>query len=137
MLAKKDLGQIHEALAQGGKVAVLADQGAGPRGLWVDFFGRRASTHKGVAVLALQHRAALLVVGVRKVGEPMRYQVVVEDIIFPEEYTGPRAQSVRHITQRYTAALERVIRSAPEQYFWLHNRWKQHVTADADSKCAA
>ena len=93
MLAKKNLAQIHEALAKGGKVAVLADQGAGPRGLWVDFFGRRASTHKGVAVLALQHRAVLLVVGVRKVGEPMRYRVVVEDIVFPEEYSGPRTQA--------------------------------------------
>jgi Kdo2-lipid IVA lauroyltransferase/acyltransferase len=126
MLAKKNIDQIHEALSGGGKVAVLADQGAGPRGLHINFFGRPASTHKGVAVLALQHHAALLVVGVRKIGEPMRYQVVVEDIIFPEEYTGSRAQIVRQITQRYTVGLERVIRSAPEQYFWLHNRWKQH-----------
>jgi KDO2-lipid IV(A) lauroyltransferase len=54
----------------------------------------------------------------------MRYEVVVEDIIFPEEYVGGRAETVRRITQRYTAALERVIRSAPRQYFWLHNRWK-------------
>jgi KDO2-lipid IV(A) lauroyltransferase len=67
------------------------------------------------------------VVGVKKVGEPMRYQVVVEDIIYPEEYSGFRAEAVRRITQRYTAALERVVNSAPEQYFWLHNRWKQHA----------
>jgi KDO2-lipid IV(A) lauroyltransferase len=127
MLAKKDLTHIKAALTNGGKIAVLADQSAGPRGLLVNFFGRGASTHKGIAVLALQHQAPMLVVGVKKVGEPMRYQVVVEDIIFPEEYPGLRAEAVRRITQRYTTALERVIRSAPEQYFWLHNRWKQQA----------
>ena len=76
-------------------------------------------------MLALQHSAPLVVLGIRKIGEPMRYQLYVEDIIFPDEYEGFRAEAVRGITQRYTAALERVIRSAPEQYFWLHNRWKQ------------
>ena len=44
---------------------------------------------------------------------------------------------MRHITQRYTIALERVIRSAPEQYFWLHNRWKQHGSVATDLKRAA
>jgi KDO2-lipid IV(A) lauroyltransferase len=124
ILPKKDLPGIQRALAGGGKIAVLADQSAGPRGLAVDFFGRGASTSKGVAILALQHQAPMLVVGVRKYSEPMRYEVVVEDIIYPEEYNGYRADAVRRITQRYTSALERVIRTAPEQYFWLHNRWK-------------
>ena len=125
MLPKKDLSRIQAALAKGGKIAVLADQNAGPRGLMVNYFGRSASTHKGIAVLALQHRAPLVVVGIRKFAEPMRYQLIVEDIIYPEEYKGFRAEAVRRITQRYTTALERVVRSAPDQYFWLHNRWKQ------------
>jgi KDO2-lipid IV(A) lauroyltransferase len=137
MLAKNDLSQIKAALAKGGKIAILADQSAGPRGLMVSFFGRAASTYKGVAVLAIQHQAPMLVVGVRKVGEPMRYQVVVEDIIFPEEYASGRAEAVRHITQRYTAALERVIRLAPGQYFWLHNRWKEHARPSVEMAEAA
>jgi KDO2-lipid IV(A) lauroyltransferase len=137
MLAKQDLPAIKAALAQGGKIAVLADQSAGQRGLLVDFFGRPASTYKGIAVLALQHQAPLLVVGVRKVAEPMRYQVVVEDIIYPEHYQCSRAETVRRITQRYTVALERVIRTAPDQYFWLHNRWKQHGPAAENAARAA
>jgi KDO2-lipid IV(A) lauroyltransferase len=137
MLAKKDLPAIQATLARGGKIAMLADQNAGPRGLMVSFFGRDAPTEKGIAVLALQYQAPMLVVGVRKVAEPMRYRVVVEDIIFPEEYSGFRAEAVRRITQRYTAALERVIRSAPEQYFWLHNRWKHHPQPERDSARAA
>ncbi len=48
---------------------------------------------------------------------------MAEDVILPEEYAG-RPDAVRAITQRFTAALERLVRQAPEQYFWLHRRWK-------------
>jgi KDO2-lipid IV(A) lauroyltransferase len=124
LLAKHgDFEQIESVLAGGGVLATLADQDAGQRGLFVDFFGRPASTHKAVALLALEHRVPLVVMATLKVGEPMRYHIVVEDVIFPEEYDG-RADAVRAITQRYTTALERLVRAAPEQYFWLHRRWK-------------
>jgi KDO2-lipid IV(A) lauroyltransferase len=53
----------------------------------------------------------------------MRYKIVAEDVIRPEEYAS-RPDAVRAITQRFTAALERLARRAPEQYFWLHGRWK-------------
>jgi KDO2-lipid IV(A) lauroyltransferase len=109
-------------------VATLGDQDAGQRGLFVDFFGRPASTHKAVALLALEHRVPMLVIGVRKVAEPMRYQIVVEDHILPEEYDD-RPDAIKVLTQRFTAALERVVRAAPEQYFWLHRRWKHQPVA--------
>jgi KDO2-lipid IV(A) lauroyltransferase len=119
-------GEVHKmfaVLADNGVLATLGDQDAGQRGLFVDFFGRPASTHKAVALLALEHRVPMLVIGVRKVAEPMRYRIVVEDHILPEDYDG-RPGAVREMTQRFTAALERVVRQAPEQYFWLHRRWK-------------
>ncbi len=53
----------------------------------------------------------------------MRYQVIAEDLILPEEHAG-RADGVPATTQRFTAALERLARRHPEQYFWLHRRWK-------------
>jgi KDO2-lipid IV(A) lauroyltransferase len=125
ILAKKgDFDQIQAVLQAGGVLATLADQDAGQRGLFVDFFGRPASTHKAIALLALEHRVNLVVVGTPKVAEPMGYQVVVADVIRPEEYEGRRPDAVRAITQRYTTALERLIREAPGQYFWLHRRWK-------------
>jgi KDO2-lipid IV(A) lauroyltransferase len=124
LLAKHgDFERMNAILAGNGVLATLGDQDAGQRGLFVDFFGRPASTHKAIALLALEHRVPLLVVGVRKVGEPLRYQVRVEDHILPEDYDG-RPDAVRALTQRFTAALERVVRAAPEQYFWLHRRWK-------------
>jgi KDO2-lipid IV(A) lauroyltransferase len=49
--------------------------------------------------------------------------VVTEDVIDPRDYAA-RPDAVRAITERYTAALERLIRRHPEQYFWLHRRWK-------------
>jgi Kdo2-lipid IVA lauroyltransferase/acyltransferase len=124
ILAKHgDFEQMQKVLATNGIMLTLGDQDAGQRGLFVDFFGRPASTHKAVALLALEHRVPMLVMGVRKVAEPMRYRIVIEDHILPEEYDG-RPGAVRELTQRFTAALERVVRQAPEQYFWLHRRWK-------------
>ncbi len=129
-----DYGRIQKVLAEKGALATLGDQDAGRRGLYVEFFGRQASTHKAVALLALQYNAALLVVGIPKVGEPMRYQIVAEDLILPEEYAD-HPNAVRAITQRFTSALERLVRRHPEQYFWLHRRWK-HQPAAKISKAA-
>jgi KDO2-lipid IV(A) lauroyltransferase len=133
ILAKKgDFDSIEGALAGGGILATLADQDAGERGLFVDFFGRPASTHKAVALPALEHQVTILVVGVPRVEG--KYQVLVTDVIDPAEYEG-RPDAVKALTQRYTSALERVIRVAPEQYFWLHRRWK-HQPRPAGSRRA-
>jgi KDO2-lipid IV(A) lauroyltransferase len=128
VLAKKgDFDEIQAILDRGGVLATLADQDAGQRGLFVDFFNRPASTHKAVALLALEHRVPMLVIGAPRVGAPMRYEIVAEDFILPEQYEG-RPDAVRSITQRFTTALERIIRTHPDQYFWLHRRWKHQPT---------
>lgn len=124
ILAKKgDFDQMEGILRRGGVLGTLADQDAGQRGLFVEFFGRPASTHKAIALLVLEHKVPLMVIGTRKVAEPMRYQAVVTDVIYPEQYEG-QPDAVRAITQRFTTALEQLVRMAPEQYFWLHRRWK-------------
>jgi KDO2-lipid IV(A) lauroyltransferase len=130
-----DYDRIQQVLRDGGAIAMLSDQDAGQRGMFVDFFGRPASTFKSIALLALEYNAALVVVGVPKVGEPMRYQVVSEEVILPEDYAD-RPDAAKAITQRYTAALERLVRRAPGQYFWLHRRWK-HQPPVRKAKMAA
>ncbi|HEV3261629.1 MAG TPA: lysophospholipid acyltransferase family protein [Gemmataceae bacterium] len=135
VLAKKgDFEQMQAILDRGGVIATLADQDAGQRGLFVDFFNRPASTHKAIALLALEHRVPLLVTGTPRVTEPMGYQVMAEDLILPEEYDG-KPDAVRAMTQRFTSALERLIRLAPQQYFWLHRRWK-HQPARRKARAA-
>lgn len=129
LLAKHgDFDHMQDILRGNGIIATLADQDAGQRGLFVNFFGRPASTHKAVALLAIEYRTPLIVIGMRKLGDPIRYRLVVEDIIPPEEYA-QRGDAVRAITERFTTALERVVRAAPEQYFWVHRRWKHRPLA--------
>ena len=129
IIAKNDdFDRLTAALKGSAKVATLADQDAGPRGLFVDFFGRPASTHKAVALMAIEFDAVLAVIGVPRLAEPMFYAVVCEDVIDPRDYAD-RPDAVRAITERYTAALERLIRRHPEQYFWLHRRWKHQPAA--------
>lgn len=122
LLAKQgDFERMEEVLASGGLLATLADQDAGQRGLFVDFFGRPASTHKAVALMALEHRVPILVAGTPRLGG--KYHILPIDIIYPEDFD-KSPDAVRAITQRFTTALETVIRTAPEQYFWVHRRWK-------------
>ncbi len=124
VIAKKDdFDRLTEVLGKNAKVATLADQDAGTRGVFVNFFGRPASTHKAVALMAMEFDAVLAVIGVPRLAEPMSYAVVCEDVIDPRDYAS-RPDAVKAITERYTAALERMIRRHPEQYFWLHRRWK-------------
>ncbi len=124
IIAKKaDFDRLTGVMRAGGKVATLADQDAGPRGVFVEFFGRAASAHKAVALMALEFDARLVVVGVPRVGGPLVYEIVCTDDIDPRDYRD-RPDAVRAITQRYHAALEGLIRRHPEQYFWLHRRWK-------------
>jgi KDO2-lipid IV(A) lauroyltransferase len=123
-----DYGRILEVLAVGGGLGMVGDQDAGPRGLFVDFFGRPASTFKSIALLSLEYGAPILVLGAVRVGSPMQYRLYFEDLILPEDYAA-RPDAPRAITQRYTDALERMVRRHPEQYFWLHRRWKHQPQA--------
>ena len=131
ILAKKgDFDRMDALLAGGGYLGILADQDAGPRGVFVDFFGKPASTTKGFALMALEHDVPILVTLSARVGSPMRYHLFLADVILPGEYRD-RADAVKAITQRYASALEKVVRAHPEQYFWLHRRWKTQPKAKA------
>jgi KDO2-lipid IV(A) lauroyltransferase len=122
LLAKHgDFERMEEILRTGGVIATLADQDAGQRGLFVDFFGRPASTHKAVALMALEHQVPMIVVGTPRLDG--RYHILTADAIYPEDYDRT-PDAVRAITQRFTSDLEALVRRAPEQYFWLHRRWK-------------
>jgi Kdo2-lipid IVA lauroyltransferase/acyltransferase len=124
-LIPKDGGydQMLEVLRSGGVLSFLADQDAGQNGMYVDFFGRPASTHKAIALLAIEHRAPVLVGYARRIGPGFRYEVGCSAIIEPDEFQGT-PDDARLLTQRFTTALEDAIRRDPEQYLWLHRRWK-------------
>jgi KDO2-lipid IV(A) lauroyltransferase len=124
IIAKKDdFDRLSDVLRNGGKVATLGDQDAGPRGVFVEFMGRPASAHKAVALMAMEFDAKMIVIGVPRVSENFQYQIHCEDTIDPRDYRD-RPDAVKAITQRYHDALARMIHRHPEQYFWLHRRWK-------------
>ena len=136
MLSKKgDLGRMRAILADGAAVCTLGDQDAGDRGVFVDFFGRPASTHKVMAFLAMKTNAIICVSAFQNQGLLLRYVWRVADMIDPEEYEN-HPDAALAITQRITTGLERIIRGDPRQYFWLHRRWKSQPTTDQAAKAA-
>ncbi len=112
-----------DVLASGGTLGFIADQNAGHKGLFVDFFGRPASTYKSIALLAIEYQVPIIVGYARRVSGRFEYEVGCTRVIRPEEWAG-RDDEVRWITQEYTRAIEDFVREAPEQYLWIHRRWK-------------
>lgn len=112
-----------EVLAKGSTLGFIADQNAGLKGLFVDFFGRPASTYKSIGLLAITENLPI-VVGVcrQRMGE-FFFEIECGKIIMPEDWAD-KASPLKWVTQEYTAELERLIRKAPEQYWWIHRRWK-------------
>ena len=106
-----------EHLRAGGGVGILSDQHAGDQGLWVPFFGKLASTTSLPALLAKRTGAAVFGTAVYTDG-PGRWRMR-----FTERIDEPNA-SIEAITAKANEIIERQIRVAPEDGFWLHNRWK-------------
>ncbi len=114
---------VLQALRAGGVVAFVADQDAGARGLFLDFLGAPASTARGPALFALRTGAPLFLgIALREPGKEHLYTVTLERI--HAACTGDVRADALRLTSAHVAALERVIRRAPEQYFWPHRRWK-------------
>ncbi|HEV2971071.1 MAG TPA: lysophospholipid acyltransferase family protein [Pirellulales bacterium] len=124
ILAKNgSAGEIAELLERRRTLSVLADQNAGPKGCWVNFFGRPASTHKAIALFSLSNDAPIMVGFARRLGEPLHFEMGTEFIADPRNLA-PAERGVKELTQWFTNCLEQVIRRAPEQYWWVHRRWK-------------
>ncbi|MCR4415853.1 MAG: lysophospholipid acyltransferase family protein [Thermoguttaceae bacterium] len=115
--------QILAVMARGGAMSFLADQYAGPKGCWVEFFGRKASAHKAIALLSLEHDAPVAVCCARRLNKPMQFEMQVLAMADPRQ-TGAGVGTIYEMTAWYTRKLEAMIREAPEQYWWLHRRWK-------------
>ena len=118
-------GQIDVILETNGILAILGDQHAGPRGCWVDFFGRPASSHKAIAPFALSSDATVVFCYTRRMGEPLQLRMGSGGW-FDTRTIPPEMRTVPGIIGWYTRILENTIRQAPEQYWWVHRRWKDN-----------
>jgi KDO2-lipid IV(A) lauroyltransferase len=114
-------------------VGFIADQDAGRKGCFVEFFGRKASTYKSIALLAIRYEVPVAVGYARRLAERFRFEIGIERLIEPDEWAG-RDDPVAWITQEYTSALERTIRREPEQYLWVHRRWKHRPKGEPQAE---
>jgi Kdo2-lipid IVA lauroyltransferase/acyltransferase len=111
------------ALAENGAIGLLGDQAAGPKGCWVDFFGRPASVHKAIGLFALSAEAPVLVCSATRRHGLFDYDLRLEGSADPRRATAEVA-GLQALSQWYTSLLESSIRRAPGQYWWVHRRWR-------------
>jgi KDO2-lipid IV(A) lauroyltransferase len=125
--------RVPRLLRRGGVVGIVGDQDARRAGIFVPFFGRPASTHRGPALFALRLGAPVFSCVARRLPEAgVRYEVAGERV--PVVRTGDLEADVQALTAELAARLEAQVRLAPEQYFWFHRRWKSRPDAEPGSE---
>jgi heptosyltransferase-2 len=114
---KEGFDKAIKLLREGGAIGILSDQHAGDHGVWVPFFGRVASTTPLPALLAKRTGAAVVGVAIYTAGRA-RWRIVVSSALEDDR------KSVESLTAKANQVIEQQIRRAPEDWFWVHNRWK-------------
>ncbi|MDU2063704.1 MAG: lysophospholipid acyltransferase family protein [Sporomusaceae bacterium] len=118
---KSSVREMVRLLGQGMIVGLLADQDAGPPGVFVDFFGKAASTPQGAAALARLKGAPIIPAFITEEA-PGKHRIDIYPAIRVAE--GEREEAIQKTTQAVTKVVEGHIRKYPSEWFWLHNRWK-------------
>jgi len=104
-------------------LGMLADQDVGSvDGVFVDFLGHPAYTPTAPVKLAMA--AETVIVPAFMIREGNRYRLILEEPIMPKTVKGSREETVREFTQQWSRVVEKYIRRYPEQWVWMHNRWK-------------
>jgi KDO2-lipid IV(A) lauroyltransferase len=116
--------EVQKLLESGGTLGLLADQDAGVRGCWVRFLGHHASCHKALALFTLVNQAPMLVCYNRRLSRPLTFELGVCGLTDPA-VPAEQLANVHALTQWYNDCLEQPIRKHPEQYWWLHRRWRE------------
>jgi len=115
--------EIIRTLGNNGIVAIAPDQsGDKEGGLYLEFFGRKTSTHQGPAAFALRTGAPILI-GFMIRQHDGTYEVVLEQIE-TNNYNGYSEDAVLDLTRRHLSVLEKYIRNQPDHWMWMHRRWK-------------
>lgn len=114
--------QIYQTLKNNQIVAMVADQRGSEVGIKVDFFGRNISVHTGPAALSLKTGAPILY-GISVRQKDYHYNTVFTEIS-KDNLSGSNEDKIKELSQRHMAYLEQYVRKYPEQWLWMHKRWK-------------
>ena len=114
--------EILKRIRENGVVAMLADQSGPEEGVFIDYFGRPTSTHVGPAVFCLRTGAPVVMTyAVRRLDG--RFDVMFEEVQ-TDQLSGTDDEKIRTITERHVKMLEKYVRMYPDQWLWMHKRWK-------------
>ncbi len=123
IFTKRDsIRELFKALRRNELLGIILDQHARTGGVQVDFFGRKASTLRMLAVLAQRSQAPVVPIFDRRLDDSTHVVEILPPV--PFEDLGSRDESLLHNTQRYTAIIEEAVRRNPTQWIWIHRRWK-------------
>ncbi|MBI5676865.1 MAG: lysophospholipid acyltransferase family protein [Nitrospirae bacterium] len=114
---------LQKTLLKGSSIGLLPDQST-MKGIEVNFFGRKALTTPVPAILAINYNRPVVVVACCRKPDG-QYEGFVSDPIWPEKDKSEKAEIFR-ITEEMNKNMETIIRKYPEQYLWMHNRWKRY-----------
>jgi KDO2-lipid IV(A) lauroyltransferase len=132
VLHKDDFGRgLLTAMRAGRTVGILMDTNmTPPQGAFVDFFGRPACTATGLAHIARKTGAAVLPGFMLWEKEQKKYVLHFgPEVEIP--HTDDVAADILEGTQRATAAIEHWVRRYPDQWLWIHRRWKTRPAGEA------
>jgi len=119
---KNSMRKILRALARKECVGIVLDQNAGyTAGVFADFLGKPASTSMGLSLVALKVEAPVLPVFITRGNRKFHVEIGEE---IPLVKTGDKETDIAANTQRYNQAIEAYVRKNPDQWFWVHNRFK-------------
>ena len=117
-------------LREGEIVGVLADVNSHPKeGVFVPFFGIPACTSAGPATLAIRTNALLFPIFCVYDRDAGKYKIVHGEAVEPAA-TGDREADLAATTAAYTAEIEKIIRQYPDQWLWIHKRWKTRPSGE-------
>jgi KDO2-lipid IV(A) lauroyltransferase len=114
--------QSYQRLKDKKIVAMVADQRGPEESIKINFFGRDISVHTGPAVLSLKTGAPVLY-GISVRQDDYSYKSVMTEIS-KENLPESKEEKIKELSQRHMAYLEGYIREYPEQWLWMHKRWK-------------
>lgn len=117
--------QMLRTLKEGGWVAIMADQNAGRHGAFVPFFGLEASTYPAPAVMAVRADVPTYVGAIlRRPGRPVSFALHVKRLERSATSPGGEVEASHGLLAAFMHQLEEYVRLAPDQYNWIHRRWK-------------
>ena len=125
--------EIERRLNRGEDVTLLFDQNVrGGHAIFVEFFGIPAATTKAIGLAALRTGAPILFSTAVQL-EPERHRIIVREIPNPIHGPGSKQEKVHKITAALHRAVEDVIREYPEQWFWIHRRYKTRPPGEPET----